>query len=116
MEKLEKAILCTERQMPVLLQTHGGEHSHWNYSTRQCQSKPKMTTFFVSIFYPIFFLKVRLMEDMDGKRFLFEVYSDTNTHIKGCKKNYTGEVVQGRHKTYRYKNTKQLKKKIEKKN
>ena len=47
---------------------------------------------------------------MDGKRFLFEVYSDTNTHIKGCKKNYTGEVVQGRHKTYRYKNTKQLKK------
>ena len=50
------------------------------------------------------------MEDMDGKRFLFEVYSDTNTHIKGCKKNYTGEVVQGRHKTYRYKNTKQLKK------
>ena len=43
------------------------------------------------------------MEDMDGKRFLFEVYSDTNTHIKGCKKNYTGEVVQGRHKTYRYK-------------
>ena len=49
------------------------------------------------------------MEDMDGKRFLFEVYSDTNTHIKGCKKNYTGEVVQGRHKTYRYKNTKQLK-------
>jgi len=41
------------------------------------------------------------MEDMDGKRFLFEVYSDTNTHIKGCKKNYTGEVVQGRHKTYR---------------
>ena len=112
MEKLEKAILCTERQMPVLLQTHGGEHSHWNYSTRQCQSKPKMTTFFVSIFYPIFFFlkKVRLMEDMDGKRFLFEVYSDTNTHIKGCKKNYTGEVVQGRHKTYRYKNTKQLKK------
>ena len=54
------------------------------------------------------------MEDMDGKRFLFEVYSDTNTHIKGCKKNYTGEVVQGRHKTYRYKNTKHLKK-IEKK-
>ena len=48
------------------------------------------------------------MEDMDGKRFLFEVYSDTNTHIKGCKKNYTGEVVQGRHKTYRYKNTKKL--------
>ena len=55
------------------------------------------------------------MEDMDGKRFLFEVYSDTNTHIKGCKKNYTGEVVQGRHKTYRYKNTKKFKK-IEKKN
>ena len=56
------------------------------------------------------------MEDMDGKRFLFEVYSDTNTHIKGCKKNYTGEVVQGRHKTYRYKNTKQLKKKLKKQN
>jgi len=50
---------------------------------------------------PLDNVKVRLMEDMDGKRFLFEVYSDTNTHIKGCKKNYTGEVVQGRHKTYR---------------
>jgi len=50
---------------------------------------------------PLENVKVRLLEDMDGKRFLFEVYSDTNAHIKGCKKNYTGEVVQGRHKTYR---------------
>ena len=42
LEELEKAIFCTQRQMPVLLQAHSGEHSHWNYSSRQCQSKPKI--------------------------------------------------------------------------
>ena len=51
---------------------------------------------------PLENVKVRLMEDSDGKRFLFEVYSDTNPTVKGCKTDSKGTVVQGNHKTYRY--------------
>ena len=55
LEELEKAIFCTERQMPVLLQTHSGEHSHWNYSSRQCQSKPKIAALLSPLLSTIFF-------------------------------------------------------------
>lgn len=50
---------------------------------------------------PLENVKVRLMEDKDGKRFLFEVYSETNTTVKGCKTDSKGTVVQGKHKSYR---------------
>ncbi len=42
------------------------------------------------------------MEDCEGKRFLFEVYSETNATVKGCKTDSKGTVVQGHHKTYKY--------------
>jgi len=50
---------------------------------------------------PLENVKVRLMEDRDGKRFLFEVYSETNNTVKGCKTDSKGTVVQGNHKSYR---------------
>jgi len=50
---------------------------------------------------PLENVKVRLMEDKDGKRFLFEVYSETNATVKGCKTDSKGTVVQGNHKSYR---------------
>jgi len=50
---------------------------------------------------PLENVKVRLMEDKDGKRFLFEVYSETNATVKGCKTDSKGTVVQGKHKSYR---------------
>ena len=48
-----------------------------------------------------FRLQVRRLDDQDGKRFLFEVYSEKNATVKGCKKDSKGAVVQGNHKTYR---------------
>jgi len=50
---------------------------------------------------PLENVKVRCMEDKDGKRFLFEVYSETNATVKGCKTDSHGTVVQGKHKSYR---------------
>ena len=50
---------------------------------------------------PLENVKVRLMEDTDGKRFLFEVYSETAPTVKGCKTDSRGTVVEGNHKTYR---------------
>ena len=58
-------------------------------------NKPNFNYFFS------YFFQVRLMEDKDGKRFLFEVYSETNTTVKGCKTDSKGTVVQGKHKSYR---------------
>ena len=42
------------------------------------------------------------MDDNAGKRFQFEVYSQSNSTVKGCKTDSKGTVVQGNHKTYRY--------------
>jgi len=50
---------------------------------------------------PLENVKVRLMEDKDGKRFLFEVYSENQNTVKGCKTDSKGTVVQGNHKSYR---------------
>ena len=43
-----------------------------------------------------------MLEDSDGKRFMFEVYSENNGPVKGCKTDSKGTVVQGKHKTYRF--------------
>ena len=41
------------------------------------------------------------MDDVDGKPFCFEVYSDTASVVKGCKTDSRGTVVQGNHRAYR---------------
>ena len=43
-----------------------------------------------------------MLEDSDGKRFMFEVYSENDGPVKGCKTDSKGTVVQGKHKTYRF--------------
>jgi hypothetical protein len=45
--------------------------------------------------------QVRVVEDKDGRSFSFEVYSDSNSLVKGCKTDSRGTVVQGNHKSYR---------------
>jgi len=50
---------------------------------------------------PLENVKVRMLEDSDGKRFMFEVYSENDGPVKGCKTDSKGTVVQGKHKTYR---------------
>ena len=42
-----------------------------------------------------------MLEDSDGKHFMFEVYSENDGPVKGCKTDSKGTVVQGKHKTYR---------------
>ena len=39
---------------------------------------------------------------MDGHSFCFEVFSENNTLVKGCKTDTHGTVVQGNHKSYRF--------------
>ena len=43
-----------------------------------------------------------MLEDSDGKCFMFEVYSENDGPVKGCKTDSKGTVVQGKHKTYRF--------------
>ena len=43
-----------------------------------------------------------MLEDSDGKRFMFQVYSENDGPVKGCKTDSKGTVVQGKHKTYRF--------------
>ena len=43
-----------------------------------------------------------MLEDSDGKRFMFEVYSENDGPVNGCKTDSKGTVVQGKHKTYRF--------------
>ena len=46
--------------------------------------------------------QVRLIDDLDGKSFCFELYSESSSVVKGCKTDSKGTVVQGNHKAYRY--------------
>jgi len=50
---------------------------------------------------PLENVRVRRVEDRDGKQFVFEIYSDMAEIIKGCKTDSNGTVVQGNHKYYR---------------
>jgi len=50
---------------------------------------------------PLENVRVRSVEDRDGKQFVFEIYSDMAEIIKGCKTDSNGTVVQGNHKYYR---------------
>ena len=45
---------------------------------------------------------VRILEDSDGKHYMFQVYSENDGPVKGCKTDSKGTVVQGKHKTYRF--------------
>ena len=38
-----------------------------------------------------------MLEDSDGKRFMFEVYSENDGPVKGCKTDSKGTVIQGKH-------------------
>ena len=49
----------------------------------------------------ILFFQVRIVDEKESRSFSFEVYSDSNQLVKGCKTDSRGTVVQGRHKTYR---------------
>ena len=54
---------------------------------------------------PLENVRVRAVEDgsKDSKtEWAFEIYSETNDIIKGCKTDSSGTVVQGNHKYYRY--------------
>ena len=50
---------------------------------------------------PLENIRVRPVEDRDGKQFVFEIYSEMAEIIKGCKTDSNGTVVQGNHKYYR---------------
>jgi len=50
---------------------------------------------------PLENIRVRAVEDRDGKQFVFEIYSEMAEIIKGCKTDSNGTVVQGNHKYYR---------------
>lgn len=50
---------------------------------------------------PLENVRVRQCEDKDGKEFCFEIYSEEQAVIKGCKTDSKGTVVQGNHKQYR---------------
>ena len=51
---------------------------------------------------PLENIRVRPVEDRDGKQFVFEIYSEMAEIIKGCKTDSNGTVVQGNHKYYRF--------------
>ena len=51
---------------------------------------------------PLENVRVRAVEDVHNKEWAFEIYSETNGIIKGCKTDSSGTVVQGNHKYYRY--------------
>ena len=63
-------------------------------------SKFKMLSFLGII--PLENVRVRAVEDVHNKEWAFEIYSETNGIIKGCKTDSSGTVVQGNHKYYRY--------------
>eukprot|EP00088_Acartia_fossae_P071303 TRINITY_DN9760_c0_g1_i7.p1 TRINITY_DN9760_c0_g1~~TRINITY_DN9760_c0_g1_i7.p1 ORF type:complete len:616 (-),score=174.90 TRINITY_DN9760_c0_g1_i7:282-2129(-) len=50
---------------------------------------------------PLENVRVRAVEDVHGKEWAFEIYSERNEIIKGCKTDSSGTVVQGNHKYYR---------------
>jgi len=50
---------------------------------------------------PLENVRVRSIEERDGKQWVFEIYSDLAEIIKGCKTDTNGTVVQGNHKYYR---------------
>lgn len=50
---------------------------------------------------PLENVRVRSLDDKDGKQWVFEIYSDQADIIKGCKTDSSGTVVQGNHKYYR---------------
>ena len=50
---------------------------------------------------PLENIRVRAVDDRDGKQFVFEIYSEMAEIIKGCKTDSNGTVVQGNHKYYR---------------
>ena len=47
-------------------------------------------------------VRVRSVDDKDGKQWVLEIYSEMSDIIKGCKTDSSGTVVQGNHKYYRY--------------
>jgi len=50
---------------------------------------------------PLENVRVRAVEEVHGKEWVLEIYSDSNEIIKGCKTDSSGTVVQGNHKYYR---------------
>merc|ERR1719391_163950 len=50
---------------------------------------------------PLENVRVRAVDERDGKQWVFEIYSDMAEIIKGCKTDNNGTVVQGNHKYYR---------------
>ncbi|XP_023349536.1 cytohesin-3 isoform X3 [Eurytemora carolleeae] len=50
---------------------------------------------------PLENVRVRALDEKDGKRWVFEIYSEQADIIKGCKTDSSGTVVQGNHKSYR---------------
>lgn len=50
---------------------------------------------------PLENVRVRPLEDKDGKNFAFEIYSEMADIVKGCKTDSSGTVVQGNHHHYR---------------
>jgi hypothetical protein len=50
---------------------------------------------------PLENVRVRSVEDKDGKQWILEIYSEMSDIIKGCKTDSSGTVVQGNHKYYR---------------
>jgi len=50
---------------------------------------------------PLENVRVRALDEKDGKQYVFEIYSEQSEIIKGCKTDSNGTVVQGNHKYYR---------------
>ena len=50
---------------------------------------------------PLENVRVRSLEEKDGKNFVFEIYSEMADIVKGCKTDSSGTVVQGNHQYYR---------------
>ena len=51
---------------------------------------------------PLENVRVRHVEEREGKQWVLEIYSDMAEIIKGCKTDSNGTVVQGNHKYYRF--------------
>jgi len=49
---------------------------------------------------PLENVKVRIMEDQEGKRYLFEIYNESGS-VKGAKRDTKGTIIQGNHSYYR---------------
>jgi len=50
---------------------------------------------------PLENVRVRSLDEKDGKQYAFEIYSETADIVKGCKTDSSGTVVQGNHHYYR---------------